>query len=165
MPSITGRTANVVGRRLPSCARWATNRRVRLYRSSGGRESNRLLGKPCFLLDVVGRKSGESRPVMLMLVRRGEDLLVTGSNAGNPNTPNWYLNLMAAGGGYVEVGARRWAVSAREIADGLEQEDCWHLLTNACPDFISHQQLTTRRLPIAVLSPSVEFLLADFEGT
>ncbi len=165
MPTITGRTANVVGRRLPRCVRWTTNRRVRLYRDTGGREGSRRLGKPCFLLDVVGRKSGKSRPVMLMLVRRGEDFLVTGSNAGNPKTPNWYLNLMAAGGGYVEVGARRWAVSAREVADGLEREACWHLLTNACPDFNSHQQLTTRRLPVAVLSPSVEFLLADFEGT
>jgi deazaflavin-dependent oxidoreductase (nitroreductase family) len=76
--------------------RSATNRQIRQFRNSSGKKGALLLGKPCFLLDVIGRKCGESRPVMLMLIRRNDDLVVCGSYAGNPETPNWYRNLMAA---------------------------------------------------------------------
>jgi hypothetical protein len=73
-----------------------------------GRRGDGIMGKPVFLLDVVGRTSGQSRPVMLMLVRRGDDLVVTGSNGGNPEA-------------------------------------------DAYPDFATYQELTDRRLPVAVL--------------
>ena len=105
-----------------------------------------------FLLDVIGRKSGESRPVMLMLAWRGDDLLVTGSRGGHPETPNWYKNLMAAGEAEVQVGADTWSVTARELPEGAEREECWRLLVEAYPDFASYQELTDRRLPVAVLS-------------
>ncbi len=62
---------------------------------------------------------------MLMYVPRRDDLVVIGSAAGRANTPNWYKNLMAAGGGQVQVGAERWPVSARELDDGAERDECW----------------------------------------
>jgi deazaflavin-dependent oxidoreductase (nitroreductase family) len=95
---------------------------VAKYRSSGGRKGNTLVGRPVFLLDVVGRSGGERRPVMLMYVRRGEDLVVIGSGAGSAATPNWYRNLMAAGGAEVQVGPDRWSVAARELEDGSERD-------------------------------------------
>ena len=151
MPSIVGRVANLASRRLPAVARAGTRRQVRQFRSSNGRKGNRLMGKPVFLLDVVGRTSGELRPVMLMHVPRGDDLIVVGSNAGNPNTPNWYRNLMAAGEAEVQVGADRWGVSARELDDGTERDECWSVATTAYRDFASYQELTDRRIPVAVL--------------
>lgn len=150
MPSITGRAANFLSRRLPRLANWGTHRHVKDFRASGGKKRNRLRGTPVFLLDVVGRKSGESRPVMLMLVRRDDDLVVVGSNGGNPDTPNWYRNLMAAGGGHVEVDGDRWPVKAREV-DGTERDECWALANEAYSDFDSYQELTDRRIPVAVL--------------
>ncbi len=110
------------------------------------------MGRPIFLLDVVGRKSGEPRPVMLMLIRRGDDLLICGSNGGNPEAPNWYKNLAAAGEAYVEVGDERWAVNYRELEEGPERQECWKLLTAGYPDFASYQGFTDRRLPVGVLS-------------
>lgn len=151
MASISGRLANFGSRRFPSLGRKLTKRQVDQFRSSDGRKGNRLMGKPVFLLDVVGRSSGEPRPVMLMLARRGDDLIVVGSNAGNPTTPNWYRNLIAAGGGAVQVGADRWDVTARELDDGPERDECWSIATDAYPDFDSYQELTDRRIPIAVL--------------
>lgn len=109
------------------------------------------MGKPVFLLDVVGRSSGERRPVMLMLIARGDDLVVCGSNGGNPRTPNWYLNLVAAGESDVQVGAERYRVGVRELDEGSERDECWRLLTSGWPQFESYQELTDRRLPIAVL--------------
>ncbi len=128
-----------------------TKRQIQQFRSSKGRKGNQIMGRPVFLLDVVGRSSGEPRPVMLMLVRRGDDVVVTGSNGGNPDTPNWYKNLTAAGRAHVEVGAERWPVSVRELPEGAEREECWSLLVAAYPDFATYQELTDRRLPVAVL--------------
>ena len=150
MASIMGRVANFMSRRFPKVNAKATHRQVDQFRSSNGTKGNTLFGKPVFLLDVVGRTSGELRPVMLMLVRRGEDLVVIGSNGGNPQTPNWYRNLMAADTATVQVGADRWEVIAREV-DGDERDECWRLAAAAYPDFDSYQELTDRRIPVAVL--------------
>ncbi len=143
---------NFMSRRLPWMGRSGTNRQIKQFRASKGSKGSKLLGKPTFILDVVGRKSGESRPVMLMLARRGDDLVVVGSNGGNPITPNWYRNLIAAGEAHVEVGPDRWAVTAREIDDGPERDDCWDLACAVYPDFASYQELTERKIPVAVLA-------------
>ncbi len=151
MASVTGRTANFMSKHLPGLGRKGTERQVSQFRASKGAKGNKLMGKPVFLLDAVGRTSGVSRPVMLMLIRRDDDVLVCGSNGGNPMAPNWYKNLMAAGVAHVEIGADRWAVSARELDEGPERDECWDLLTAGYPDFASYQQLTDRKLPVVVL--------------
>lgn len=152
MASLTGRLANFSSRRLPWLNRAATRRQIKQFRASGGTKGNSLLGRPTFVLDVVGRVSGEPRPVMLMLVRDGDDLVVCGSNGGNPDAPNWYRNLLAAGGGHVEVDGERRPVVVDELDDGPDRDRAWALLTESYPDFASYQELTDRRLPVAVLS-------------
>ena len=152
MASITGRLVNLMSRHLPGLGRKGTQRQVAQFRSSDGKKGNKMMGKPIFLLDVVGRKSGESRPVMLMLVHRRDDLLVMGSNGGNPAAPNWYKNLVAAGEAHVELDGDRWAVDVRELEAGAERDDCVQLLVAGYPDFASYQELTDRLLPVALLS-------------
>jgi len=156
MASITGRMANFMSRYLPALGRMGTQRQVKQFRESNGAKGSELLGRPVFLLDVVGRKSGEPRPVMLMLVRRGDDVLVTGSNGGNPETPNWYENLAAAGEAHVGVGSERWAVTVRELDEGSERDECWELLVAGYPDFATYQELTDRQLPVAVLERTAD---------
>ena len=149
---VSARLSNLIARRFPAVGRRATARQVAKYRSSGGRKGNRIVGRPVFLLDVVGRSSGERRSVMLMYVPRGEDLVVIGSAGGGATTPNWYKNLMSAGGAEVQVGADRWSVVARELEDGAERDECWSLAAAVYPGFDSYQRYTERRLPIAVLA-------------
>ncbi len=156
MASISGRFVNLMSRRLPGLVHIATRRQIKQYRASKGTKSGALGGKPIFVLDVVGRTSGESRPVMLMLVRNDDDLLVCGSYGGNPHSPNWYKNLMAAGKAHVEVGDERWAVDARELDEGSERDESWDMCVAAYPDFAAYQELTERRIPIAVLTRSGE---------
>ena len=74
---------NFLSRRVPGLMHSGGERQLRQFRESQGSRGNKLMGKPIFILDVVGRKSGQSRPVPLMLVRRGDDLLVCGSYGGN----------------------------------------------------------------------------------
>lgn len=152
MASLSGRMVNFMSRRLPGLGKRGTVRQVDQFRKSNGSKGNKMMGKPAFLLDVVGRKSGESRPVMLMTARRDDELIVVGSNGGNPQTPNWYRNLVAAEEAHVEVGADRWAVDFRELEDGAERDECWALAAMAYPDFDSYQELTDRKIPIAVLT-------------
>ncbi|MDW3218941.1 MAG: nitroreductase/quinone reductase family protein [Acidimicrobiales bacterium] len=152
MATLSGRIVNIMSKRLPGLGRWATRRQVEQFRSSKGEKGNELRGMPCFLLDVAGRTSGEPRPVMLMLARRDDDLIVIGSNGGNPATPNWYRNLQAAGEAHVEVGADRWAVDFREV-DGEDRDECWAIAVDVYPDFDSYQELTERRIPVGVLTP------------
>jgi deazaflavin-dependent oxidoreductase (nitroreductase family) len=151
MASLVGRFSHFMSTRMKGVTDAMTRRQVARYRASDGAKANTLMGKPVFLLDVVGRTSGQPRPVMLMLARRGGDLLVCGSNGGNPKTPNWYRNLTAAGRAGVQVGAERWDVIVRELPEGDEREECWRLLVAAWPQFESYQELTERRLPVAVL--------------
>ena len=148
--TVTGRLANLGSNHLRRLARLQGRLHARLYRRFGGRRFTKWLGRPAFLLTVPGRKTGEPRPVMLMLIRRGDDLLVCGSNAGNRETPNWYRNLMAAGGGTVMVAGESWDVTARAV-EGPEREECWALLIAAYPDFTTYQAHTDRVLPVAVL--------------
>ena len=149
--TVTGRLANLGSNWLGPLARWQGRVHARLYRRFGGRRFTRWLGRPAFLLTVRGRKTGESRSVMLMLVRRGDDLLVCGSNGGNRATPNWYRNLAAAREATVQVGPDEWAVTAREVDEGAERDECWALLCAGYPDFATYQAHTDRLLPVMVL--------------
>lgn len=151
--TISGRLANLGSNRLDRAARLMGRTHVRLYDRFDGRRLTSWLGQPVFKLEVRGRKSGELRPVMLMLVRRGDDLLVCGSNGGNKETPNWYRNLMAAEAGTVTVAGESWTVTAREV-HGDEREECWRLLCEGYRDFATYQAHTERLLPVAVLERS-----------
>ena len=154
MATLSGRAVNFMSRRLPGLGKRGTHRQVEQFRSSGGTKGNMLMGKPVFLLDVVGRTSGESRPVMLMLAERGDDLVVIGSNGGHPVAPNWYKNLMAAGTAAVQVRADTWPVTPRTLDDGPERDECWDLAVAAYPDFATYQELTDRRIPVVLLERS-----------
>lgn len=151
MATLSGRVVNFMSRRLPGLASWGTRRQVDQFRSSGGTKGNDLMGKPVFLLDVIGRSSGELRPVMLMLAERGDDIVVIGSNGGNPVAPNWYKNLMAAGSAQIQVGADSWSVTPRQLDDGPERDECWAIAAAAYPDFDSYQELTDRKIPVVLL--------------
>jgi deazaflavin-dependent oxidoreductase (nitroreductase family) len=92
---------------------------------------------------------------MLILTRRGDDLVVCASNGGHPSPPAWYLNLSEDGEAEVRVGTMRWSVSAREAA-GEERAQCWKVLIENYPDFESYQKLTARLLPVMVLERTEE---------
>jgi hypothetical protein len=73
--SFSSRLTNIIGSYVPALGRAGTRHQVEQYRSSNGKKGSKFLGCPCFLLDVVGRRSGESHPVMLIHVPRGDDLI------------------------------------------------------------------------------------------
>ena len=152
--SFSGRMANTMTRVAPGVAKWFSRQQAATYEKSAGKSAAKLNGKPTFRLTVVGRKSGEPRSVMLMLVRRGEELLVCGSQAGASDAPNWWKNLVASGHATVQVGPDTFETDARVLTEETERAEAWQLLTAAYPDFGSYQLLTERVRPIAVLTRS-----------
>lgn len=158
--TVTGRIAHLLSTRTPRLVDWYSGRQAARFQASDGRRSATLNGKPIFRLTVTGRKSGEPRTVMLMLVRDtagdGQDLLVCGSHGGAPEAPNWWKNLAATKRASVQVGAERYDVDVRVVTEAAERRRTWAALTAAYPDFASYQALTRRELPIAVLSRRVD---------
>ena len=77
---------------------------------------------------VIEAGAGSGQSVLIV-----DDLVVCGSNGGNPTTPNWYRNLMAAGEASVTVGPDSWLVTAREEA-GVTSTSAWgNAVTQASP--------------------------------
>lgn len=150
--TLSGRGANFFSRRMPGVVNWYSRRQATRFEKTDGKRGAKLRGKPIFRLTVIGRKSGAPHSLMLMLVPRGDDLVVCGSKGGSPQAPNWWKNLVAAGQASVQVAGERYDVDARVLIDGAERAQAWELLTAAYPDFGSYQALTERVLPIAVLT-------------
>ena len=153
--TFSGRATHFMMSHLFGLAKSASRRQANTYEKSGGTKSAAVNGKPIFRLVVRGRTTGEPRPVMLMLIRRGDDLLVCGSQGGRPEHPNWWKNLVAAGHAEVQVGAETYPVDFHEATDPAERDEVWRLLIAGYPDFASYQVLTDRVLPVGVLTRRV----------
>lgn len=135
---VATRVSNLIARRVPAVGRLsnrAPGAEVPVEAAAG--RGNTLVASPR-VLARRGRPVQRRRPVMFMYVRRGEDLVVIGSGGGSAATPNWYRNLMAAGGAEVQVRADRWSVAARELEDGSERDECWSLAAAVYPGFDSY---------------------------
>ena len=146
-----GRFNHLASTRLDPLARGFSRFHVRMNGTRIGRLLDRYFGgAPVFQLTVRGRVSGEPRSVMLMLTQRGDDIVVVGSNAGNPIEPNWFQNLRAAGAARVRVGDESWDVAFR-VLGGDELRECWELALTNYPSFRTYQEHTGRILPVAVL--------------
>jgi deazaflavin-dependent oxidoreductase (nitroreductase family) len=72
--------------------------------------------------------------------------------AGTPQAPNWWKNLVTAGSATAQVGEDTYEVDVRVVTDDAERATAWAELTAAYPDFASYQALTDRVLPIGVLT-------------
>ena len=142
----------MISRALPGVGKAMSRRQAAAYERSGGTKSSSLMGKPTFRLTVRGRKSGEPRSVMLMLVRDGDDLIVIGSQAGVDRRPELVEEPdgrrrgRRAGRGGVLAGS---GPGRSPTAD--ERERAWGLACAVYPDFDAYQQLTERRIPVAAL--------------
>jgi F420H(2)-dependent quinone reductase len=78
---------------------------VWVYRKTNGRVGGRGVDRlPLLLLTVPGRRSGVPRIVPIVYFDQSADYLVVGTGMdGSRRTPQWFLNLKAAGRGHVRV--------------------------------------------------------------
>lgn len=128
---------------------------VALYRLSGGAIGGRIGKGPVVLLTSPGRKSGKSITSPLIAIKTDQGYAVIASFAGAAHHPAWYLNLMAAGRGTLEVGRKRLTVRPNEVAvDSDRYRTIWRDAVALYPDYDAYQSRTSRRIPVVELLPA-----------
>ncbi len=125
-----------------------------VYQRTNGWIGHRLLILPTLLLHTVGAKSGVQRTNSLTYARDGHDYLVVASNGGSPRSPGWYHNLKADPDVEINVGPKRFAVTAQPILPGDPDRDrLWKIVTKYNKAYPEYQKKTSRPIPIVRLTP------------
>jgi deazaflavin-dependent oxidoreductase (nitroreductase family) len=126
-----------------------TNRRVIAQFRAGG-DIDGMHRERLVLLTTTGSRSGRPHTAPMMFHRDGDQVLVIASNAGAPEHPDWYTNLVADP--HVTVEIEHESYEARAVtADGEERERLWRVITAAYPFFADHEAKAGRMIPVVVL--------------
>ena len=129
-----------------------TQANVWLYRRTNGRVGGRGMGRlPLLLLTVPGRSSGTPHTVPIAYFDHNGDYIVVGTGmGGSKRTPQWFLNLTAAGKGRIRI--REWEHDVdAHLTSGAERDELWAQIAPRAPHFAKFQARTGRTLPIVVL--------------
>jgi F420H(2)-dependent quinone reductase len=107
---------------------------------------------PICLVEHRGRKTGKLRTTPLVYLEDGPRIVVVASQAGRPEHPMWYLNLLAHPEVTVQVRGERRPMHAR-VADPDERALLWPRLVERYADYEAYQSWTDRVIPVVVLEP------------
>jgi deazaflavin-dependent oxidoreductase (nitroreductase family) len=117
------------------------------FRSKGGKVSGRTL----LLLHTTGAKSQQQRVNPAAFTMDGDRFIITASNEGAPNNPDWYYNVVANPLVTVEVGPEQFQAHATIPAEP-ERTRLYNQMATAMPGFAEYQRNTTRTIPVVVLT-------------
>lgn len=127
-----------------------TNRRViGQFRAGGeveGMHRDRLV-----LLTTTGARTGRPHTTPVMFERDGDAILVIAANAGAPQHPDWYRNLVHEPRVVVEVGHDKYEAVATVLA-GEEREQRWARLKEDYPFFAEYEKTAGRIIPVVALT-------------
>ena len=88
----------------------------KVYIASDGRIGHTIPGGPSnLILHTVGAKTGQKRDNTLSYARDGDDYSVVASKGGDPKAPGWYHNLNANPNVEINVGPKRFSVTAKPV--------------------------------------------------
>ena len=122
-----------------------------IFRATAGRIGHSAGGITNLLLTTTGRKSGEPRTVPLAYIEDGDRFVVVASNGGSDRPPAWWGNLRQRSDALVELGGTKIPVVAREASDE-ERARLWPELKRVNPFYGEYEQITSRRIPVVILS-------------
>jgi F420H(2)-dependent quinone reductase len=127
-----------------------------LYKKTNGWIGHRLPGMPpSLLLHTVGAKTGIARSNTLTYARDGEGYVIVASKGGAPQAPGWYHNLKANPDVEINVGPKRFPVTARPVLPAdADYQRLWEKVNkNNGNRYNAYQKQTTRPIPVVVLTP------------
>lgn len=129
----------------------------RIYKATNGRIGHRILPgtPPNLLLHHVGAKTGIHRTNSLTYAKDGDSYLIVASKGGDPKAPGWYHNLKANPEVEINVGPKRFGVTARPVLpDDADYARLWQIVNkNNANRYENYQKRTTRPIPVVVLTP------------
>ena len=127
-----------------------------VYQKTNGWIGHRTLGIPSLLLHTVGAKTGTARTASLTYARDGDDYLIVASKGGDPKAPGWYHNLKANPSVEINVGPKRFRVTASPVLpDDPDYARLWQIVNkNNSNRYEAYQKKTSRPIPVVVLKPA-----------
>ncbi len=127
---------------------------IKEFRENEGRVGGNFEGAPLALVHHTGRKSGKEyvAPTMYLPGQDGT-IFVFASKAGAPDHPDWYVNLVAACTGTVEVGTETFAVTVRDLSEP-ERTTVYDQQKALYPGFAEYEVKTAgiRVIPVLALT-------------
>lgn len=129
----------------------------KIYQGTNGRIGHKMPGvPPSLLLHTVGAKTGQPRTTSLTYARDGDSYLIVASKGGDERNPGWYHNLRKHPNCEINVGPKRFAVTARKVGpDDADYTRLWQLVNkNNANRYSGYQTRTTRPIPVFALTPS-----------
>lgn len=134
---------------------------VEEFRARGGHVSGPLADTPLMLVHHIGARSGTERVVPLAYLPQPDArFAIVASNGGSRRHPAWYYNLKANPKIMVEVGAERFWVVAEEL-DPAERSVAWPTIVEQAPAAGEFQSMTTRTIPVFILTREVSPVWRD----
>jgi F420H(2)-dependent quinone reductase len=126
-----------------------------VYQKTNGWIGHRTLGIPSLLLHTVGAKTGQARTASLTYARDGGNYLIVASKGGDPKAPGWYHNLKADPNVEINVGPKRFGVTAKPVLpDDPDYGRLWQIVNKNNGDrYTAYQKKTSRPIPVVVLTP------------
>ena len=127
-----------------------------VYQKTNGWIGHRTLGVPSLLLHTVGAKTGTARTTSLSYARDGGNYLIVASKGGYPKAPGWYHNLKANPSVEINVGPKRFGVTAKPVLpDDPDYARLWQIVNkNNSNRYVAYQKKTSRPIPVVVLKPA-----------
>jgi deazaflavin-dependent oxidoreductase (nitroreductase family) len=130
---------------------WKHHKQV--WDSSGGTEMNEVLGMGVLQLNTTGRRTGNSRSVLLTYLNDENGWLVAASNLGADHDPAWLQNLRASDGqGSVTIGSDTTPIRARALA-GAERDQAYQRFISTYDGYANYEKWTDREIPVVALKP------------
>ena len=124
---------------------------IEAYEATDGDTGYLWNGAPILVLTTTGASSGKERKHALIFGTDGDDVVIVASKGGDPNHPQWYLNLAADPQVKVRVKGDRYDGVAR-TASGEERDRLWSAMNELWPSYDDYQERTDREIPVVVIS-------------
>jgi F420H(2)-dependent quinone reductase len=126
---------------------------VARYEASDGADGGTLEGKPVVIMTTTGARSGATRKNPIMRIPNGDSYIAVASNAGAVTHPAWYRNVIAHPDVWVQDGAVKRRLRAREVY-GEEKVRAWSVAERFWPHFPDYRaKAGVREIPVLVLEP------------
>lgn len=126
----------------------------RLYQKTNGRIGHTIPGAPpSLMLHTTGAKTGRPRTNTLTYARDGDAYLIVASNGGADRYPGWYHNLRKKSDVEINVGTKRFPVTARRVMpDDTDYQRLWEIVNkNNSNRYNGYQRRTSRPIPVIEL--------------
>lgn len=117
-----------------------------------GKVGAQLGTQTILLLHSVGRKSGQLRVTPIAYFHYEGRYLIVESNWGKDQHADWYYNLKSQAQTSIEVDGQMVQAQVG-FAEGEEYVRLWEYVTKKHPPYLDYQKMTSRKIPIVVLTP------------